>query len=47
MLVPLDNFISRGTDTFLSNPDYLNMVLAMFKRVSGLTCAASVMHRCA
>lgn len=37
MLTPLDNYISRGKEAFLSNPDYLKMVLAMYQKVLFLT----------
>jgi len=34
ILIPLDNFISRGTDTFLNstNPDYQQSVYQMVQR---------------
>jgi hypothetical protein len=35
MLSPLDNFISRGTETFLSNPAYIEMVYKMVHRYLG------------
>lgn len=35
LLTPLDNFISRGTDVFLSGP-YPEMIFAMYKKVSAL-----------
>jgi hypothetical protein len=34
IIIPLDNYISRGNDVFLANPDYLKMVLAMYQKVS-------------
>ena len=36
ILVPLDNFISRGTETFLSgkNPNYLEQVILQHKLTS-------------
>jgi hypothetical protein len=33
IIIPLDNYISRGNDVFLSNPEYLQMVLAMYRKV--------------
>jgi hypothetical protein len=35
IIIPLDNYISRGNDVFLSNPDYLKMVLAMYQKLIG------------
>jgi hypothetical protein len=34
IIIPLDNYISRGNDVFLANPDYLKMVLSMYQKVS-------------
>eukprot|EP00873_Tetraselmis_striata_P029005 jgi/Tetstr1/449269/TSEL_036472.t1 len=35
ILVPLDNFVNRDTETFLSNPDYVVSVLDMVGKVLG------------
>lgn len=32
MVPPLDNFISRDTETFVTGP-YLDMIVGMFKKV--------------
>jgi len=37
MIIPLDNYISRGNDVFLSNPDYLKMILSMYHKLMGDT----------
>lgn len=36
MVPPIDNFISRGTETFLTGP-YLDMTMNMYKKVDLLT----------
>lgn len=33
MLIPLDNYISRGNEIFISNPEYLKMILSMYQKV--------------
>jgi hypothetical protein len=42
IIIPLDNYISRGNDVFLANPDYLKMVLAMYQKVSAVILISSL-----